>query len=120
MENRMPAGEIALPRAGNLQGTKTKALRRIWPKVRSQRYQQRKDRRGETSLLRIRNPHGWKTGNVWMMLARGERILPEGNWKSAHYLLLRRRKHLNHCVARSQRSRHLRIVRLKKGRNHRT
>src|SRR5271169_5666053 len=116
----MPAGEMALPRTGNLQGQKIRTMRKargertplcsIWPEVRSQRYQQRKDRQGETSLLRIRNPHDWKTWNVWMRLARGKRIPPEGNWKSAHYLFLRRRKHLNHCVARSQGSQHLRIV----------
>jgi hypothetical protein len=53
-----------------------------------------------------------------MMLTRGERILPERNWKAhINYLLLRQREHQNRCVTWSQRSQYLRMVWLKEGRN---
>src|SRR5208282_1775555 len=63
---------------------------------------------GETALLWTGNPQDQTIAIMRMIW--GERTPPERHQKSAHYLFLRRRKHLNHCVTQSQRSQYLRIV----------
>ena len=108
----MPAEGIALPKTGNLQVVKTRTLQKtriLWKYGHGQRRDRNVSNDGwidkeKQGLLEC--PHERKIRKVWMVLAKGETI-PS---KSAHYLLRRRRKHLNHCVAQSQGGQHLRIV----------